>query len=301
MSSEPPIRHRSGFVAVVGRPNVGKSTLVNRIMGQELSIVTPKAQTTRHRISAIYSRPGVQMILQDTPGIHDPKTVLNRALVDSAVKTLQETDFIVLLVTPGEKVFDDDRVAVDFIKSSGTPAVLVINKIDLVRPAQILPVIDTYSRMHSFTEVVPVSALTGDGMDKLLEILIEHLPEGPPLFPEDDISDLPVRFFVSEIIREQIFKLTGEEIPYQTAVMVESFQEQRGSVLIHADIHVEKDSQKRIIIGKGGSMIKKIGTDARMKIEEFIQSHVRLELFVKVTPKWTRDRKRLEEFGYWTS
>lgn len=292
------ISYRSGFIAVSGRPNVGKSTLVNRIMGQEVAIVTPKAQTTRHRISAIHSLPNVQMVFQDTPGFHDAKTPLNKTLVATAVKTLEEADVILLMVEPGEKIHDDDLRIIQLIKSARTPAVVAINKIDTIEPPTLLPLIDEFSKAHSFAAIVPISALNGDGVDELVETLINLLPEGQPLFPEDEISDLPVRFFVAEIIREQIMKLTGEEIPYKTAVVVESFKEKEDLIVIHADIHAERDSQKKILVGKSGAMIKQIGINSRKKIEEFLGSRVHLELFVKVSPRWTRDPYQLKEFGY---
>lgn len=290
--------HRSGFVAIVGRPNVGKSTLVNRIMGTELSIVTPKAQTTRHRISAIYTEPDAQMILQDTPGLHEPRDALNRALVATAMKTVDDADVVLMMTLPHVKIHEQDRRILETVKASKSPSVLAINKIDTVRPEALLPVIDEFSRLHSFEHIVPISALSGSGIDDLVKALVALLPHGPPLFPEDDVSDLPVRFFVSEVIREQIINLTGQEVPYKATVMVESFKRQPRHILIQADIHVERDSQKKILVGKRGSMIKKIGIAARGKIEEFLESPVRLELFVKVTPHWTRDEGRLKEFGY---
>ncbi|MEW6533816.1 MAG: GTPase Era [Thermodesulfobacteriota bacterium] len=289
---------RSGFVAVAGRPNVGKSTLVNRILGQELSIVTPKAQTTRNRITAIHQTPRFQMILLDTPGVHAANTPLNQAMVSTAVKSLEEADVALMITTPAEKIPEEDLLLIDILRSAGSPAVLAINKIDTVQPQLLLPVIDLFSKAYSFQEIVPISALTGSGVDQLVEALVKMLPVSPPLFPEDDISDMPVRFFVAEIIREMVTKMTGEEIPYKTAVVVEAFKERPSSVLIQADIHAERDSQKKILIGKGGQMIKKIGTAARHKIEAFLGQPVRLELFVKVSPHWTRDAKKLAEFGY---
>lgn len=290
--------HRFGFVAVSGRPNVGKSTLVNRIMGTEVAIVTPKAQTTRNRISAIYTAPHVQMVLQDTPGLHDAKGALNLSLLATAMKTVQDADMVLLLVEPLQEVPDQDIRAIELIKATSKPSVLAINKIDTISYQALLPLIDRYSRMHPFDHIVPISATEGTGVDELLEVLVSMLPPGPPQFPEDDISDLPVRFFVAEMIREQIMRMTGEEVPYKTAVVVEEFKEQARRVLIRADIHVERDSQKKIIIGKGGTMIKKIGIAARQKIEGFIQQPVRLDLFVKVTPHWTRSATQLRELGY---
>ena len=296
MTSQSSTEYRSGFVAVAGRPNVGKSTLVNRIVGRELCIVTPKAQTTRHRITAIHTLPQAQMVLQDTPGIHETETALNRAMVAAATKTLQDADVVLFVVTPSERIHPDDMRIRDLIQETRVPCVLAINKIDTVEQSLLLPVIDRYSHVHSFEEIVPVCALDGSGVDELVESLLKLLPTGPPLFPEDDVSDLPVKFFVAEIVREQVTKLTGQEIPYKTAVVVESFKEEKDRVLIHADIHVEKQSQKKILVGKSGEMIKRIGVAAREKIEEFLGTHVRLELFVKVTENWTRNPRRIEEF-----
>lgn len=293
-----PSHHRFGFVAVTGRPNVGKSTLVNRILGRELSIVTSKPQTTRHRIAGIHTLPDAQMVLLDTPGIHEAMNPLNRSLVAAAEKALSEADLVLLVTVPEERVHEHDLRVMELITLGGSRSILAINKIDTVRPEALLPVIDAYSRAHAFEEIIPISALDGSGVDELMGILRGLLPEGPSLYPEDDLSDLPVRFFVSEIIREQIIKGTGEEIPYRTTVIVESFKERDGRVIIQADIHAEKDSQKRILVGKGGSMIKRIGTEARKKIEAFLDSPVRLELFVKVTHNWTRSPSRLKDFGY---
>ncbi len=290
--------HRSGFVAIAGRPNVGKSTLVNSLLGTELSIVTPKPQTTRHRITAILSRPGTQIVLVDTPGIHESDAPLNRAMVEAATKSMEESDGTLLVTTPQEAINATDRIIVDLIRAAKCPAVLAINKIDQVKPAMLLPFMEKYSKLHDFRAIVPVSALKGTGLQDLLQTLTDMLPLGPSLFPEEDVSDLPVRFFVTEMVREQIIKLTGEEVPYRTAVVVEKFDEHPGRVLIQADIHVERPSQKKIVIGKGGSMIKRIGTAARLKIEDFLGCKVHLELFVKVSPRWTKDPRRLNEFGY---
>jgi GTP-binding protein Era len=271
---------------------------VNRILGRELSIVTPKPQTTRNRITAIYTTDTAQIVLHDTPGIHEATTPLNRSLVASATKTLEEADVVLLITTPEEEIDPDDMRIIDLIKSARLPSVLAINKIDTVEPRALLPLIDLYRKAHSFEEIVPISALYGEGVQDLIETLLKLLPAGPSLFPEEDVSDLPVRFFVQEIIREQIITKTGEEIPYKTAVVVESFNEERGRVSIRADIHVEKDSQKKILVGKGGKMIKAIGMTARAKIEDFLECHVRLDLFVKVSPNWSRDPAKLKEFGY---
>jgi GTP-binding protein Era len=216
----------------------------------------------------------------------------------TAVKTIENSDVNVLMVMPEDTIHQQDLHGVDIIKSCAAPAILAINKIDTVPRQDLLPVIDRYSKIHPFAQIIPISALEGTGVDELVGALAELLPEGPALFPEDDLSDLPVRFFVAEIIREQIIRMTGEEIPYKTAVVVETFQEECHRVLIRADIHSEKESQKKILIGKGGSMIKKIGTAAREKIELFIARPVRLELFVKVTPRWSQSIPHLRDFGY---
>jgi len=298
METEQPSDHRCGIVAVAGRPNVGKSTLVNRILGQELSIVTHKPQTTRNRITAIHTMPDAQLILQDTPGIHEAGTPLNRSLVAAAIKTVEEADLVLVITTPMETMPDDDRRIIDLVRSAATAAVLAINKIDTVEPPALLPIIEQYSQSYSFREIVPVCAISGSGVEELVHVLVRLLPAGPALFPEDDVSDLPLRFFAGEIIREKIITMTGEEIPYKTAVAVETFKEGKGNVFIQADIHVERASQKKILVGKGGAMIKKIGIAARMKLEDFLGSPVHLELFVKVSPHWTRDTARLREFGY---
>lgn len=296
MTSNSGADHRSGFVAVAGRPNVGKSTLVNRILGRELCIVTPKPQTTRHAITAIYSSPNAQMVLQDTPGIHQAETPLNRALVSAAVKTIEETDAILFMVEPLPAIHQDDLRIIEIIKGSRARCALAINKIDTVERPLLLPIMEAYSKIHAFEQIIPISATLGLGVDELVAALIELLPSGPALFSEDEISDLPVKFFVEEFIREQITKKTGEEVPYQTTVVVESFKEQEDRVVIRADIHVERPGQKSILIGKGGQMIKQIGIAARKKIEEFLGTKVRLELFVKVTPHWTRNPRQLSEF-----
>ncbi|HTY24139.1 MAG TPA: GTPase Era [Desulfomonilaceae bacterium] len=296
MKPDSTTNHRSGFVAVAGRPNVGKSTLVNRVLGRELCIVTPKPQTTRHAITAIYTEPDVQMVLRDTPGIHEAQTPLNRALVATAMKTLEEADVILFMVEPSADIHPEDLRIVDVIRASKARSVLAINKIDTVEKPLLLPIMEAYAKIYSFEQTIPISATFGSGVEDLIKALRELLPAGPPLFPEDDISDLPVKFFVEEFIREQITKKTGEEIPYKTVVVVESFIEQADRVLIRADIHAEKAGQKGILIGKGGKMIKQIGMAARKKIEEFLGVKVRLELFVKVTPNWTRDPRQLAEF-----
>lgn len=290
---------RCGFVAVVGRPNVGKSTLVNRIVGAQVCIVTPKAQTTRNRINAIYHAENVQMILVDTPGLHTPDSPLNEAMKAASLKALQSCDAVLFVTTYARKMPTHDAELISALKSCRVRTVLAVNKIDLLPDkAFMLPMLHEYDKAHDFVALMPISATLGDGVDDLVKKLTELLPPGPSMFPEDDLSDLPVRFFVAELIRERVVTLTGEELPYKTAVIVESFKERKDSVLIHADIHCEKPGQKKILIGKQGAMIKAIGVAARAKIEEFLGRTAHLKLFVKVTPHWTRDQAMLREFGY---
>lgn len=277
---------------------MGKSTLVNTIVGATLSIVTPKAQTTRNRINTIHTTESYQMILVDTPGIHNAASPLNKAMTMAAEKTLEDADGILFMVTPDKEIHGDDLRIIELIKSGGGKCVLAINKIDTVRPGALLPIMDSFSKMHDFEAITPISSKTGDGVEELVEALVRLLPQGPPLFSEDDMSDQPVRFFVQEIIREQLTLLTGQEIPYKSAVIVEGFEEKGNIIVISADVHCEKQSQKKIIIGKDGKMIKTIGQRSREKIEDFLQSRVHLELFVKVSPGWTKKDSMLREFGY---
>lgn len=289
---------RFGFVAVCGRPNVGKSSLVNRLVGASLAAVTPKAQTTRHRISGIYTVPGIQIVFHDTPGLHSARNLLGQAMVSIAEKTIAEAD-AVLLVTDcvkGKTVLDD--VTRQLIRPRAGKSILAINKIDLISPSVRQDLENQFMRDEIFYAVAPVSALTGEGLQELMDVLKALIPIGRPMYPEDEISDLPMRFFVGEIIREQILKLTGEEIPYVTGVTVQEFREREKIAIIKADLHCERESQKRILIGKGGEKIKKMGIAARQKIENFLQKKVYLELFVKVTPGWTKDPKKILEFGY---
>jgi GTP-binding protein Era len=298
MTTNNGLNHRSGFVAVSGRPNVGKSTLVNRMVGMDLCIASRKAQTTRNRIAAIHNTPDAQIVILDAPGIHEAATPLNKALAAAAMKTLEDADAALLLTTPSEKVHADDLRIIDLIRQAGRKSVLAINKIDLVPPEALLPLMEAFSGLFDFEAIIPVSALRGEGIDELTAALVALLPPGPALYPEDEVTDLPTRFFVAELIREQVINLTSQEVPYKTAVVVETFKERDNGILIQADIHTERQSQKKIVVGKNGEMIKRIGIAARQKIEAFLNARVHLELFVKTTPKWTRDPKMLKEFGY---
>ncbi len=288
---------RSGFVTVLGRPNVGKSTLVNRLVGQKVAIVSDKPQTTRNRILAVVNRPGAQVVLFDTPGIHKPMHAMNRRMVETAEKSIGQGDVVLWMVDVGERYGPGDRYVRDLLKKSGLPVILGINKIDTVAKPRILPVIDAWRGQLDFAEVVPLSAKTGDNVDRLETLLVERLPEGPALYPEDFLTDQPERFFVAEMIRERILHHTREEIPYSSGVVIESFKEEEGLMRIQAVIFVERDGQKGILIGKGGAMLKTIGTEARQQIEAFLGAKVFLGLFVKVRESWRENEGILSEMG----
>jgi GTP-binding protein Era len=288
---------RSGFVTIVGRPNVGKSTLLNRLVGQKVAIVTAKPQTTRNRILAIANTGEAQIVFFDTPGIHKPKHEMNRRMVETAVETLKRVDLALLLVDVTEPFGPGDAYVLERIREARTAVVLAINKIDRVRKREILPVIDHYRGRHDFADIVPLSALEGDNVDALLRVLTERLPEGEPLYPSDTLTDLPERFFVAEIVREKILELTREEIPYASAVLVEGWEEGERLTRIEATILVERESQKGILVGKGGSMMKRIGTAAREDVEAFLGTRVYLGLHVKVRASWRENERFLSELG----
>jgi GTP-binding protein Era len=288
---------RAGFVAVVGRPNVGKSTLVNRLVGQKVAIVSDKPQTTRNRILAVVNRPGAQVVLLDTPGIHKPMHEMNRRMVQTATRSISQGDFVLWLVEVTERPGPGDRFVHGLLARAGRPVVLVLNKIDVVSKPRILPAIDLWSRFAEFEAIVPASALKGENLDRLEQVILEHLPEGPALYPEDFLTDLPERFFVAEMIRERILHHTRQEIPYVTGVVIESFKEEPGLVRIQAAVLVERENQKGILIGRGGSMLKTVGSEAREQIEALLGTRVFLGLFVKVREKWRENEKVLGEMG----
>ena len=288
---------RAGFVTVIGRPNVGKSTLVNRLVGQKVAIVSDKPQTTRNRILAVLNRPDAQVVLFDTPGIHKPQHELNRRMVDTAVKSMGQGDVILWLVEVGERYGPGDRHVRDLLQRAGRPVILGINKIDTIARPKVLPAIAAWKDHLDFVEVVPLSARNGDNVDRLADLLVRHLPEGPALYPEEFLTDQPERFFVAEMVRERILHHTREELPYSAGVMVESFKEEEKLVRIEATIYVERDGQKGIVIGKGGAMLKKIGTEARGQIEHFLGAKVFLGLFVKVRESWRENEGLLSEMG----
>ena len=291
---------KSGYVSIVGEPNVGKSTLLNMLLGEKLAIVTPKPQTTRNRITGILTTDEYQIIFLDTPGMLKPRYKLQEYMVEMVKNAIADADLILYMIDVSHLPREDiEREILDMIKSSGKKAVLVMNKIDLISKPMLLPLMAAYKDKFDFADIVPISALKNDGLDILVKVIVEHLPEGPMLFPPDQISDLPVRFFVGELIREKVFLLTRQEIPYASSVMVEEFKERESGVIyIRATIFVEKDSQKKIIIGKGGNMLKKIGTMAREELEASFGKPVYLELWVKVREKWRQNPKDLKELGY---
>ncbi len=286
----------SGFIAVVGRPNVGKSTFLNRVLEYKISITTPKPQTTRDRILGIRNDEDSQIIFFDTPGIHSPHKALNKYMVEKAASTIEETDLILVMADHTDTLQDIELVS-EYLKKSHKKAILVLNKTDLISKDLAKSRLEELGKSYPFNAKFGVSSLTGEGLDTLLAYLKNVLPEGPCYFPDDIISDMPLRFLCKEIIREKIFTLTQKEIPYAVAVEIEEFREGNPS-LIRASIHVERQSQKGIVIGKGGKMLKEIGTQARIEMETILECRVFLELFVKVTKDWTKDPKELKRLGY---
>lgn len=291
--------HKSGFVAIVGRPNVGKSTLLNRIVGQKIAIMSDKAQTTRNKIQGIYTVPEAQIVFIDTPGIHKPKHRLGDFMVETAYSALREVDAVLFMVSADQKRGKGDDFIIERLKAMNSPVYLVINKIDKVHPDDLLAIIEDYSNQMDFAEIVPISATEGNNFDRLMSLLVEQMPEGPQYFPDDQITDHPEYFIVSELIREKVLLLTRDEIPHSVAVVVDSMKrDEHDKVHIQATIIVERDSQKGIIIGKGGKMLKQVGTKARLDIEYLLDDKVYLELWVKVQKDWRDKKIYLQDFGY---
>ncbi|MBW2320514.1 MAG: GTPase Era, partial [Deltaproteobacteria bacterium] len=291
---------KSGFVAIVGAPNVGKSTLLNQILGEKISITSKKPQTTRNRILGVVHRPRSQLVFIDTPGIHKAKRPLNIRIVETALSALGNVDIVLVMIDVANPDPESEDFLVEKLKKIKQPVVLVLNKTDLVKKPLLLTIIDKWSKAHSFEAIIPVSAILGTQIEELIESMEALLPQGPPFFPEDTLTDLPERFFAAEMIREKVFRLTGQEIPYSTAVTIDSFsQEKKGALVkIHATIHVERTSQKGMIIGKNGSKLKMIGTEARKEIEQMVGTKVFLKIFVRVHKNWGKDTKALRKFGY---
>jgi len=289
---------RSGFVAIAGAPNTGKSTLLNRLLGQKISITSQRPQTTRNRVLGVVHRQGAQMVFVDTPGIHRAIGPLNERIVDEAFSALTEADMVLLMVDASHPDEASEGLLLERMASLRSPVILALNKIDLISREKLLKEIDRWSRRHEFAALVPICATSGDQVAALLLEMERLLPEGPPFFPEDALTDLPQRFIVAEMVREKVFRLTDQEIPYATAVTVESFKEKGRVVHIHATVHVERDSQKGIVIGKKGQKLKQIGEAARAEIEHLLEARVFLKLFVRVQKNWSRDTRALRRFGY---
>ena len=295
----------SGFVCILGRPNTGKSTLLNALVGQKLAIVSPKPQTTRNRILGIVqvpqkkNSPGGQVILIDTPGVHRPDSSLGRKMMAEVREAMEGCDLVLLITDVKEKFGSGDEFVLNMAKKSGTPVFLLLNKIDLLpQKDKLLPIIEHYRNLYDFKKVIPLSAKKRQGLDILLESVIASLPHGSPYFPADQVTDQPVRFMVAEIIREEILLETSEEVPYATTVAIDQFEEGRKLTRIAATIHCERDGQKRILVGRGGQMLKKIGTAARLQIEKLVGTRVFLELFVKVSPGWRESHAFIGELDW---
>ncbi|HDJ7751573.1 TPA: GTPase Era [Staphylococcus aureus] len=291
--------HKSGFVSIIGRPNVGKSTFVNRVIGHKIAIMSDKAQTTRNKIQGVMTRDDAQIIFIDTPGIHKPKHKLGDYMMKVAKNTLSEIDAIMFMVNANEEIGRGDEYIIEMLKNVKTQVFLVLNKIDLVHPDELMPKIEEYQTYMDFTEIVPISALEGLNVDHFIDVLKTYLPEGPKYYPDDQISDHPEQFVVGEIIREKILHLTSEEIPHAIGVNVDRMvKESEDRVHIEATIYVERDSQKGIVIGKGGKKLKEVGKRARRDIEMLLGSKVYLELWVKVQRDWRNKVNFIRQIGY---
>jgi GTP-binding protein Era len=297
---------RSGFVAIVGRPNAGKSTLLNALAGEKLAIVSPKPQTTRNRVLGVIHlpkekrRPGAQVVLIDTPGVHRPGSSLGRKMMSEVREALNGCDLVLMLMDAAKKNDEADEFLLGLLKTAKTPAFLLLNKIDLLRAEkrQLLPVIERYSKAYEFREIIPISARKREGLDLLLNKLVENLPDGPGYFPADQITDQPARFMAAELVREQVLLATSEEVPHSTTVAIDQFEEGPKLTRIAATIFCEREGQKRILIGHRGEMLKKIGTAARIEIEKMLGTKVFLELFVKIRANWRESRGFVEELDW---
>ncbi len=291
---------RSGYIGIVGAPNVGKSTLLNQLLGQKIAITSEKPQTTRHRILGITHRPEAQLIFLDTPGIHPAKGILNKRIVDIAIKALGDMDVVLVMIDWDSRDTQSNEIVLKALEKKRAPAVLAINKVDLLKKTTLLPLIERWQKVYPFRAIVPISALHRIQIDELISEVVQALPEGPRYYPEDTITDVPERVIAAEMIREKVFRMTGDEIPYAVAVTVESFKERADKNLIdvQATIHVERESQKSIIIGKGGRKIKQIGAAARKEIERMVGCTIFLELWVRVEKNWTRNERAVRRLGY---
>jgi GTPase len=294
----------SGFVCILGRPNAGKSTLLNALVGEKLAIISPKPQTTRNRIQGVLHIPaknsdsGGQVILIDTPGVHKPDSSLGRKMMVEVREALEGCDLILLIADATRRSAAEDQFVLEMATRSGTPVFLLLNKIDRIEKGKLLPMMDQWRQLHAFAEIIPISALKRDGLDVLLQSVLGALPPGPRYFAEDQITDQPVRFMAAEIIREQILLGTEEEVPYSTTVQIEEFEEGRRLTRISAVIYCEREGQKGILVGKGGQTLKKIGTAARLRIERMLGGRVFLQLFVKVRPGWRDSREFVDQLDW---
>ena len=289
---------KSGFVAFLGRPNAGKSTLLNRILGQKLAIVSDKPQTTRTRVAGAKNYPDAQVVFVDTPGVHKPTHRMNKRMVDTALEAMREVDVVALVVDASAKPGPGDRHLLGLLKDVTSPVILALNKVDIVGKPKLLPMLDQYSRSYPFVELVPLSAVDGTNVDTLESLFLKHLPDGEPMYPPEYLTDQTERFFASEVVREQVLQLTHDELPFSTAVMIDAFDEaEQGLIKLYCTILVERESQKPIVIGKAGSMIKAIGTAARLGLEEHFGQRVFLDLRVKVKSEWRDDERLLDEIG----
>lgn len=292
-------QYKSGFVAIIGRPNVGKSTLMNHIIGQKIAIMSDKPQTTRNKIHGVYTTEQAQIVFLDTPGIHKPQSKLGDYMMKVAQSTLGEVDAILFLVDVAEGIGGGDRFIIEQLKKVDTPVLLVLNKIDKVHPEELLPIIQTYKELYPFAEIIPVSALLGNNVTTLIDQLVSYMEPGPQYYPADQVTDHPEQFVCAELIREKILHLTREEIPHSIAVTIEDMRvESNGVVHISAVIYVERDSQKGIIIGKNGSLLKQVGAQARADIEALLGSKTFLELWVKVKKDWRNQERILRDLGF---
>lgn len=299
MPDQPNNQFVSGFVSIVGRPNSGKSTLLNALTGMKLAIVTPKPQTTRTTIQGVVNLPNAQIIFLDTPGIHKPDTLLNRRMQEAVRSALSDRDLLLLMADATRRFDHEDEDAVRMIAGANTPALLALNKIDRLKDKSVLlELIDRYRSLHEFDAYVPISALTGEGLDVLREEIVRRLPPGPAFFPPDYVTDQPERFLAAELIREKVLNHSRQEVPHAVAVAIDQWEETDKLISIHATIYVEREGQKAILIGKGGSMMKKIGTEARLEMEHLLGRKVFLQLFVKVRPHWRQDPRFLDALDW---
>ncbi|MDQ0224831.1 GTPase Era [Metabacillus niabensis] len=291
---------KSGFVSIIGRPNVGKSTFINRVIGQKIAIMSDKPQTTRNKIQGVYTTENSQTIFIDTPGIHKPKHKLGDFMMKVAQNTLKEVDLILFMINAEEGYGRGDEFIIERLKQTNTPVFLIINKIDQIHPDELLPIIEEYKNLYPFKEIIPISALQGNNVDTLLKQIESLLPEGPQYYPDDQVTDHPERFIITELIREKVLHLTREEIPHSVAVVMDSLErrENNKAIYVAATIIVERDSQKGIIIGKQGSMLKEVGKRARVDIEALLGSKVFLELWVKVQKDWRNKASQLRDYGF---